>query len=183
LTDLVVFGRKAGQKMLEYCRQADFVALPANPAGEIVAEIERIRQSGGKTKPYTLRKRMQKVMMDRVGVFREEKGIQEAIDTIRELKRAFRNDLAIDDRGARFNTDLLEAWELGCLLDCAEVTAVSALARRESRGAHSREDFPKRDDVNFMAHTMAYPEGDEIRVAFDRAVDLSMGYQPKERVY
>ncbi|GIK62817.1 MAG: succinate dehydrogenase flavoprotein subunit [Chloroflexota bacterium] len=183
LTDLIVFGRKAGKAMADYARQADFVPLPADPAGKIVAEIERIRKSSGKTKPYTIRQEMQKVMMDHVSVFREAPGLQKALDTVRELKSRYQNDLAIEDRGMRFNTDLLEAWELGCMLDLAEITTLSAIERKESRGGHSREDYPKRDDVNFLVHTMAYPEKGGIRIAHDRAVDLSLGYQPAERVY
>ncbi|KAB2866018.1 MAG: FAD-binding protein, partial [Anaerolineae bacterium] len=183
LTDLIVFGRKAGKAMADYARQADFVPLPADPAGPIVAEIERIRKSSGKTKPYMIRQEMQKVMMDHVSVFREAPGLQKALDTVRELKSRFQNDLAIEDRGMRFNTDLLEAWELGCMLDLAEITTLSAIERKESRGGHSREDYPKRDDVNFLVHTMAYPEKGGIRIAHDRAVDLSLGYQPAERVY
>ncbi len=183
LTDLIVFGRKAGKAMADYARQTDFVPLPANPAGKIVAEIERIRKSSGKTKPYILRQEMQKVMMDHVSVFREAPGLQKALDTVRELKSRYQNDLAVDDRGMRFNTDLLEAWELGCMLDLAEITTLSAMERKESRGGHSREDYPKRDDANFLVHTMAYPEKGEIRIAHDRPVDLSLGYQPAERVY
>ncbi len=183
LTDLIVFGRKAGKAMADYARQADFVPLPANPAGKIVAEIERIRKSSGKTKPYMIRQEMQKVMMDHVSVFREAPGLQKALDTVRELKSRYQDDLAVDDRGMRFNTDLLEAWELGCMLDLAEITTLSAMERKESRGGHSREDYPKRDDVNFLVHTMAYPEKGGIRIAHDRAVDLSLGYQPAERVY
>lgn len=183
LTDLIVFGRKAGKAMADYARQADFVPLPADPAGKIVAEIERIRKSSGKTKPYMIRQEMQKVMMDHVSVFREAPGLQKALDTVRELKSRFQNDLAIEDRGMRFNTDLLEAWELGCMLDLAEITTLSAIERKESRGGHSREDYPKRDDANFLVHTMAYPEKGGIRIAHDRAVDLSLGYQPAERVY
>lgn len=183
LTDLIVFGRKAGQQMAEYCRHADFVPLPDNPAGAIEAELERIRSSKGKQRPYDIRKKLRSEMMDKVGVFRQEDMMKEALETIRQLKEDYRNDLAVDDQGRRFNTDLLEAWELGCLLDIAEVTAACALERKESRGAHSREDYPKRDDVNYLAHTMVYPEGDGLRIAYDRPVDLSLGHEPKERVY
>lgn len=183
LTDLIVFGRKAGQRMAEYCHHADFVPLPDNPAGAIEAELERIRSSKGKQRPYDIRKKLRSEMMDKVGVFRQADMMQEAIETIRELKEVYKNDLAVDDQGQRFNTDLLEAWELGCLLDIAEVTAACALERKESRGAHSREDYPKRDDQNYLAHTMVYPEGDGLRIAYDRPVDLSLGYEPKERVY
>ncbi|MFP4321067.1 MAG: succinate dehydrogenase flavoprotein subunit [Anaerolineales bacterium] len=183
LTDLVVYGRRAGMKMLEYAAQADFVPLPPNPAADAQAQIDRIRQSNGSTKPYELRQRMQEVMMEQVGVFRTEEGMQAAYDEMRQLKQQFETDLAIDDRGQRFNTDLLEAWELGCLLDCAIVTAKSALERKESRGAHSREDFPKRDDENFLVHTFAWFKDNAVEVDFSRKVDVSLNYEPKERVY
>ena len=189
LTDLIVFGRLAGRHMVEYCQGVEFTPLPDNPAGEVQAELERIRHSGGSIKPYQIRAEMQEVMMRDVGVFRTAEGMQEALDTVRRLKDQYRNNLVIDDRGKRFNSDLLEAWELGCLLDIAEVTAVSALAREESRGAHSREDFPKRDDEKWLVHTLAYrtPDGD-VRLNHNKPVDMSLAaqderFKPKERVY
>jgi succinate dehydrogenase / fumarate reductase flavoprotein subunit len=181
LNDIVVFGRRGGRAMAEYCQGADFVPLPDNPAGEIQAELERIRTSQGKTRPVELRKEMQRVMMDYVSVFREEPGMQEALDTVRELKERFATDLVIDDRGQTFNTDLLEAWELGCLLDLAEVTAAAALARPESRGAHSREDYKKRDDENWLTHSFATVEDGEIKLSY-KPVTIT-NYEPKERVY
>src|SRR5690606_17291947 len=111
LTDLIVFGRLAGMHMVEYCKGADMPPLPSDPAGEINAELDRIRNAKGKRKPYEIRSEMQHVMMDHVSVFRTADGIQQAIDTVRELKRQYQTDLTIDDRGQRFNTDLLEAWE------------------------------------------------------------------------
>jgi succinate dehydrogenase / fumarate reductase flavoprotein subunit len=181
LVDLVVFGRRAGKHAVEFCKQADFVPLPADAGKEAEAEIERIRKANGKTRPAVLRQKMQQTMMDHVGVFRTEKDMQQAIETIREMKDAFKQDLTIDDRGSRFNTDLLEAWELGCQLDIAEVTAVSAVARQESRGGHSREDFPKRDDMNWLKHTMACKDDDKITLDYKPVVITK--YQPKERVY
>ena len=183
LTDLIVFGRRAGRQMLEYVKQADFVPLPANPEKDIEAELERIRSAKGKVKPHTLRTEMQQIMMDNVGVFREEAAMQRTLDRIREMKNQFQNDLLIDDRGKRFNTDLLEAWELGCLLDVAEITTVSALNRKESRGGHSREDFPKRDDQNYLVHTFARLTDGDINLDYEKKVDLSLNIEPKERVY
>ena len=122
------------------------------------------------------------MMSNDVGVFREEAGIEQAVATIHDLKEKYQTDLCLDDRGQVFNYDLLEAFELGALLDLAEVTAVSAMARQESRGAHSREDFPKRDDQNWLSHTLAY-------LAEDGAIELKYKpvvidkYEPKERVY
>ncbi|HML21786.1 MAG TPA: succinate dehydrogenase flavoprotein subunit [Aggregatilinea sp.] len=189
LTDLIVFGRAAGKHMADYCKNVDFEPLPADAGHEAGAELERIRQSSGSRKPYQIRSEMQQIMMDHVSVFRTAEGIQEAIDKVRTLKAEWQNDLAIDDRGKRFNSDLLEAWELGCMLDIAEVTAVSALAREESRGAHSREDFPKRNDEKWMVHTLAYPTDDGgIRLNHDKKVDMTLAekdprFKPKERVY
>ncbi len=189
LTDLIVFGRRAGKHMAEYCQGADFVALPENPAGEIQEELERLRKADGTRKPYQIREEMRQVMMKHVSVFRTAEGMQEAVETIRRLKDEYANNLHIDDRGKRFNTDLFEAWELGCLLDIAEVTAVSALAREESRGAHSRDDFPKRNDEKWMVHTLAYRAADGgVELNHKKPVDMSLAekdekFKPKERVY
>ncbi len=195
LVDLVVFGRRAGMRVADYVKGADWVPVPSDPAGEVKAEMDRIRGSHGKTRPVELRKTMQKIMMDHVSVFRNESGMQEAIDCLQELRERWRNDLTIDDRGTHFNTDLLEAWELGCLLDSAETTALSAQARTESRGAHSRDDYKNRDDDQWMVHTLITRDSDAIDVAepsytmnFDKKVDLSLAeeddrFVPKERVY
>src|SRR5258708_33711353 len=107
--------------------------------------------------------------------------MQKALDIVRELKETFKNDLSIDDRGSRFNTDVLEAWELGCQLDIAEVTTVSAISRQESRGGHAREDFPKRDDVNWLKHTMACKDGENITLDF-KPVGITK-HRPKKRGY
>lgn len=182
LVDLVVFGRRGGRTMAEYCKQADFVPLPDDPTAEVRAELERIRQASGSSRVGELRTALQGAMAACVGVFRDEDCIQSVIERIAELKEHYRNDLRIDDRGQQFNTDLLEAWELGALLDIAEVTAVSGLARTESRGAHSREDYPQRDDENWLKHTLATckPDGG-IELTYKPVVITK--YQPKERVY
>jgi succinate dehydrogenase / fumarate reductase flavoprotein subunit len=100
---------------------------------------------------------------------------------VRELKERYQG-VGVMDRGRAFNTDLLEAWELGNLLDLAEVTALSALNRTESRGAHMREDFEKRDDVEWLKHTLVTRgEGGELSIAY-KPVTITQ-FQPKERVY
>ena len=188
LVDLVVFGRRSGKALADFCRSASFAPLPAEPEAEIVAELERIRTQTGREKAGTLRAEMQEIMMSNVSVFREVDLLRQAVDKLRELKGRF-HEVQIDDKGRRFNTDLLEAFELGCLLDLAEVTAVSALNRTESRGAHSREDYPQRDDVNWMKHTFAFavqPSGaavnrGETRLAY-RPVVVTR-FQPQERKY
>ena len=147
LVDILVFGRRAGQNAAAYANGADWPALPADPAGP------GARAAGGDPAQARaarsiadIRKEMRELMMDKVGVFRTEelldRGGRRACGNSRNVSAA----VAIMDKGQRWNTELLEAWELGCLLDLAEVTAVAALARKESRGAHFREDFPERDD-------------------------------------
>ncbi len=201
LVDLVVFGRRGGLQMAEYVKGADWAPLPADAGVEIRAEFDRIRAGSGKSRPGVLRAKMQQTMMDNVSVFRTEDTMQLGIDDLAELRDRFYNDLQIDDKSNVFNTDLMEAWELGCLLDLADVTARAAIERKESRGAHSREDFKDRDDENWMAHSLIHHDGNlgdpTYEVSFDKKVDLSLWeaeieqgvpeeqqkFRPKERVY
>ncbi len=196
LVDLVVFGRRGGMAIADYVKHADYVPLPANPQRDIEGELERIRTSNGKTRPDVLRKEMQDVMMADVGVFRNETDMQAALDKVRELKVRYRSELFIDDRGHKYNTDLLETWELGCMLDMAEATTVAAINRKESRGGHSREDFPNRDDEHWMVHSLVsrkidepYPDAPvELEINFDKQVDMSLAaedprFLPKVRTY
>ncbi len=182
LVDLVVFGRRGGRALAEYAKGADLIPLPDDPAGQIAAELERIRTANGGSRTADLRHAMQQTMSRHVGVFRTEEGMAQAVEDIRALKERYRTDLHIDDRGQVFNHDMLEAWELGALLDVAEITAVSALARQESRGAHSRDDHQKRDDENWLKHTLAHraPDG-SITLTYKPVVITK--YEPKERVY
>jgi len=155
--------------------------VPRDAAEPAVAEIDRLLHADGDEIPARIRTEMQDTMMDHVGVFREESGLRTAIETIRALKERYRR-IRVQDRGRIFNSDLTEAWELGNLLDLAEVTAVSALNRTESRGAHSREDYPTRNDKEWLKHTLAYrtPEGGiELRY---KPVTITR-FEPKERVY
>ncbi|MYU23463.1 succinate dehydrogenase flavoprotein subunit [Streptomyces sp. SID8352] len=185
LLDINVFGRRAGIAAAEYAQKADFVELPEDPESLVVDQIERLLSSTGTERVATIRRELQETMDANVMVFRTEQTIKTAVEKIAELRARYRN-VAIQDKGRRFNTDLLEAVELGNLLDLAEVMAVSALARKESRGGHYREDYPDRDDVNFMRHTMAYREvGDDgtesIRLDYKPVVQTR--YQPMERKY
>ncbi|GAA3221410.1 succinate dehydrogenase flavoprotein subunit [Streptomyces sp. XM83C] len=185
LLDINVFGKRAGIAAADYSQKADYVDLPENPAEFVVSQIERLRNSTGNERVAELRRELQETMDANVMVFRTEQTIKTAVEKIAELKERYKN-VAIQDKGKRFNTDLLEAIELGNLLDLAEVMAVSALARKESRGGHYREDYPNRDDVNFMRHTMAYREvgadGSET-VRLDYKPVVQTRYQPMERKY
>ncbi|MEU8653242.1 succinate dehydrogenase flavoprotein subunit [Streptomyces sp. NPDC048737] len=185
LLDINVFGKRAGIAAAEYSQKADFVDLPEDPAALVAGQIERLRNSTGTERVSTIRRELQETMDANVMVFRTEQTIKTAVEKIAELRERYLN-VSIQDKGKRFNTDLLEAVELGNLLDLAEVMAVSALARKESRGGHYREDYPNRDDVNFMRHTMAYREvGDDgtesIRLDYKPVVQTR--YQPMERKY
>ncbi|MFF3871865.1 succinate dehydrogenase flavoprotein subunit [Streptomyces sp. NPDC001978] len=185
LLDINVFGRRAGIAAAEYSHKADFVELPDEPASFVLERIEQLRTSTGTERVAELRRELQETMDANVMVFRTEQTIKTAVEKIAELRARYKN-VSIQDKGKRFNTDLLEAIELGNLLDLAEVMAVSALARKESRGGHYREDYPNRDDVNFMRHTMAYREvGDDgtesIRLDYKPVVQTR--YQPMERKY
>ncbi|WP_159772023.1 succinate dehydrogenase flavoprotein subunit [Streptomyces sp. HM190] len=185
LLDINVFGRRAGIAAAEYAQKADFVELPEDPESLVVEQIERLRSSTGNERVAELRRELQETMDANVMVFRTEQTIKTAVEKIAELRERYKN-VAIQDKGKRFNTDLLEAIELGNLLDLAEVMAVSALARKESRGGHYREDYPNRDDVNFMRHTMAYREvGDDgsETVRLDYKPVVQTRYQPMERKY
>ncbi|MCP9944869.1 succinate dehydrogenase flavoprotein subunit [Streptomyces somaliensis] len=185
LLDINVFGRRAGIAAAEYSARADYVELPENPESFVEEQVERLRHSTGTERVAELRRELQETMDANVMVFRTEQTIKTAVEKIGELRERYRN-VAIQDKGKRYNTDLLEAIELGNLLDLAEVMAVSALARKESRGGHYREDYPNRDDVNFMRHTMAYREvGDDgtETVRLDYKPVVQTRYQPMERKY
>ena len=142
--------------------------------------IEKVRKSKGKEKVAVLRKELQDTMDLNAQVYRTEDSLNEALAKIAELRTRYEN-ISVQDKGERFNTDLLEAIELGFLLDLAEVLAFTARERRESRGGHFREDFEARDDEKFMVHSMAYKTGDKIKIDW-KPVTVT-NYQPMERKY
>ena len=181
LTDLVVFGRRSGKHMVEFCKEAELLPLPDGAADEVIAEFERLRNNPGDVKAYKVRTKMQAAMTEGVSVFRTDETIMETMETLKKIREEFQS-VGVDDKGKIFNTELLEAWELGCLLELAEVTAVSALARKESRGAHARDDYPDRDDDNWLKHTVCHKVGEgEYRLDY-KPVTLGR-YVPKPRVY
>jgi len=159
LVDLVVFGRRGGKHMAEYCKQAAFRSINKDSAAKDgAAQLDRVRNSNGDERPSTIRKEMQAMMDDNVGVYRTGSGLEEALDKIHELQARYKR-IRVEDKGYKWNTDLMEAWELGALLDLAEVTTFAALARTESRGSHYREDYPQRDDANFLKHSLVWKNG------------------------
>ncbi|MET7638081.1 succinate dehydrogenase flavoprotein subunit [Streptomyces sp. NPDC005438] len=185
LLDINVFGRRAGIAAAEYSAQHDFVELPEEPESKVVEMVENLRDASGNERVTAIRTALQETMDKNVMVFRTEQTLKEAVEEIGQLRKRYLN-VSVQDKGRRFNTDLLEAIELGNLLELAEVTAVSALARKESRGGHYREDYPNRDDVNFMRHTMAYRETDSTgreSIRLDYKPVVTTRYQPMERKY
>ena len=172
----------------EFARESDFTPLPDDPADRVHEEIAALQSGDGSENAADLRREMQEVMFDHVGVFRVEDGMKQAVEKIKELKSRF-SHVRVDDTGKIFNTDMLEAWELGCMLDIAETTAVSAVARKESRGAHAREDYPDRDDNNWMKHTLSWVDAkgavrlDYRPVHLETLTDEMETVPPKARVY
>ena len=180
LVDLLVFGRRAGRQMAADIAGVGFADLPADAEEPVREEIEALR--GRRTGENTahIRHDLADVMMDNVGVYRDEALLTEALRQVRALHERFTR-ASVQDKGKTFNTDLLEAREVGYLLDCAETTVVSALARKESRGAHAREDYPERDDVNFLSHTLATRAEGGPRLSY-KPVTITR-FEPKPRVY
>jgi succinate dehydrogenase / fumarate reductase flavoprotein subunit len=185
LLDINVFGRRAGIAAAEYAKSVELAELPNDPQGTTIALVEGLRTGTGSERVAALRKDMQETMDMNAQVYRTEATLKQALSDVQELKARYKN-VSVQDKGTRYNTDLIEAIELGFLLDLAEVTVVSALERKESRGGHAREDYPNRDDVNFMRHTMAYKSEDvsgEDYVRLDYKPVTVTRYEPMERKY
>jgi len=188
LLDINVFGKRAGKNAVEYVKTAEFVPLPADPARGVLDILEMVKSGDGTERIAAIRQELQ-VSMDRnAQIFRTDESLQEVTELIEKLRARYRN-IALQDKGKRFNTDLLEAIELGFLLDLAEVLVFSARARLESRGGHMREDYPLRDDKNFLVHTMAYRTGDPTsalagdHIRLDWKPVVITNYPPMERKY
>jgi succinate dehydrogenase / fumarate reductase flavoprotein subunit len=188
LLDINVFGKRSGRNAVEYVKTADFLPLPDDPAAGVRGMLESLRDNPGTERIAAIRKELQEQMDRGAQVFRTDESLAGVTETIHELRDRYRN-VQVQDKGKRFNTDLLEAVELGFLLDLAEVVVYSARNRKESRGGHMRDDYPKRDDVNYMKHTMAYLTGDphssnaadHIKLEWKPVVVTR--YQPMERKY
>ncbi|HHY89355.1 MAG TPA: FAD-binding protein [Chloroflexi bacterium] len=180
LVDLIVFGKAAGQDAARYAAGAGFQPLPADAEDFARQQLEHLRHGAGTERPAEIRREMQRLMFEQVGVFRTQEGLEQAVRQLQDLRARCRQ-VRVSDQGRAYNYELVNTWELGNLLDLALVTAESALARRESRGAHAREDFPRRDDENWLRHTLARLEGDRVTLSY-KPVTITR-YQPRERTY
>ncbi len=184
LLDINVFGRRAGMAAAEYASSSEFVPLPEEPTKMVDGWLELVLSEHGHERVADIRTELQVSMDANASVFRTEETLKQALTDVHALKERY-NHIRVHDKGTRFNSDLLEAIELGFLLEMAEVTVVGALNRKESRGGHAREDYPDRDDTNYMRHTMAWKKGDEL------LSDIELGwkpvvqtrYEPMERKY
>ncbi|WP_454299117.1 succinate dehydrogenase flavoprotein subunit [Salana multivorans] len=190
LLDINVFGKRAGIAAAEYAVTAELPELPeGNPAAFVEEQLEALRAGSGSDNVAAIRRDLQATMDANAQVFRTKESLTACLAEVERLRERARN-VGVSDKGRSYNTELVEAFELGFLLDIAEVVVVGALAREESRGGHFREDFPNRDDAGFMKHTMAYL-GEEAAAAgsFDSRVILDYKpvtvtrYQPMERKY
>ena len=184
LTELLVFGARAGKAAARFaCDQK----LPGPHLQSLLADerkrVERqfLRKDGGKERIAPLRKELHQAMEEGAGIFREQHSLEQSQQTIRELQERFLN-LALDDHSLTFNTELVNAIELGYMLDVAEAVVQSALQRTESRGSHQRTDFPERDDKKFLAHSLAYRSDDGLPRMEYLPVTITR-WPPGDRVY
>ena len=185
LVDLIVFGRRAGKHMAKFITENDHVPLPPQPEDFARKLVDSLYSSTGGESAARIRSTLQNEMDDKVFVERSETGLRHTLDTLDGLQDAYRY-IQLQDKGKTFNTELVEAIELGFLLDCAEATIHGGLARTESRGAHYRTDYPQRDDVNWLKHTLAYKgtRTHDVRLDYKDVVLIDDPiFKPKERKY
>ncbi|MBD8043181.1 succinate dehydrogenase flavoprotein subunit [Arthrobacter sp. Sa2BUA2] len=188
LLDINVFGKRAGIYAAEYALQADFVDLPEDPEADTIALLDVVRNSEGTERVSEIRRDLQNTMDANMQVFRTAETINQVLSDIADLEERYKK-INVQDKGKRFNLDLLEAVELGFLLELAKVMTVAALHREESRGGHFREDFPERNDEKFMLHSMAYKvdEADNAEhtagIRLDTKPVIFTRYEPMVRKY
>lgn len=181
LLDTVVFGRRAGIDITEYLKDAAFAKFDESLIKRDEEIFEKLKKSNGKERHGLLKAELQEEMRANVGVFREEKAMKKAVKKIEELKERAKN-IGVDDKSKLFNTDIVEAFEFSNILLIAEVIANGAILRKESRGAHYRNDYPERDDENWLKHTLA-TLGDNGNIKFDFSEVSITKFKPQPRTY
>ena len=181
LLEASLFGRRAGKSIRRFLRETrEFPSLPADAAKGAIDQVNRLLSADGTERVADIKAELQERMMTDCGIFRNPEKLSAMFDELRSLEARFKN-IGIDDRSPRFNVDLIEALELCHMLDFAELIVAGALKREESRGAHSRTDFPKRDDENWLKHTLAWRK--DGKITFDYKPVVITRFQPKERTY
>lgn len=180
LLDLVVFGRRAGIHIGKYVKNVDFPKIQSDADADARQWIGRLTDGKAGTHGGHISEEMQVVMMEKVGIYRNQQDMASALKVISSLRKRYQ-DVRVQDLSKPFNTDLLELIELKNLLDLSLITVASALNRKESRGAHSRKDYPDRDDNNWLKHTLATLSGEEVTLTY-APVDTSI-WEPKPRTY
>jgi succinate dehydrogenase / fumarate reductase flavoprotein subunit len=179
--DCAVYGRRTGRAMAKFIGEgAEKANLPKDALERGKAKLESVLAAKGKESPAAIRDELQQTMMVNCGVFREEKLLKKQLEIIKSLQERYR-EVEVGYKGQRFNTELLDVIELGNMLDFVESIVVGGLARTESRGAHYRRDFPKRDDGNWMKHTLAWKTDSGIRLDYKPVVITR--FQPEERKF
>ena len=180
LLEALFFGRWTGASILKDLESLSFKEATSKDAEKMIAEIKGLLNSNGTERVSQIRSELQETMTTKVGVFREEKTMLEAKEKLIELRNRYKN-IKLDDKSKMYNTDLQEAIELGHMLDYALFIVEGAINRKESRGAHYREDFPKRDDENYLKHTFGYLNDNEIKIKYS---DVKITkFEPQERKY
>ncbi|HET9177588.1 MAG TPA: succinate dehydrogenase flavoprotein subunit [Terriglobia bacterium] len=180
LVDILVFGRRSGRHAARFITENDLPPLREKPEERSREMLSRLLSSQGQERGADIRDTLQNEMMEKASVFRDAGTLTAMREKLKEIRSRYAN-VKIEDRGRKYNTQLLEIFELGILIDLADVLVEGALARQESRGAHSREDFPKRDDANFLKHTLAYLGPKGIDLAY-KPVTITR-FEPMERKY
>ncbi|MCI0550266.1 MAG: FAD-dependent oxidoreductase [Anaerolineae bacterium] len=180
LLDIVVFGKHAGLKAAEFAKGSNLAKMPQDAEAGARSAFEALRNGSGKANAFDISNDMKNVMFSEVGIYRNGAVMESALDKVLELKERYKH-VKVSDTGKIFNTELLNAWELGNMLDVAEAVTVSALNRTESRGGHAREDYPERDDTHWLRHSLIVKKNGKLEISYKPVVITK--FQPKARVY